>query len=466
LRHSREIPDKGLRNRWAEQSAARKSLEPDPVHTGVGIGFLARPAAKLRSLQKETEIDVTWRRDTPLCVGEPLRPADAPQRAADPPPAAQPDAADVAIVGAGVIGLSIAWRLAAAGLAVTVFDRGDAGASLAATGMLAAATELEPGGADLLALALESRSLWPRYRAELESQSGIDIDYRREGILTVALGRDEVDRLKFRHDLQARAGLTTHWLDGPRVRAMEPALRPSASAGIFCADDHQVDPRCLIPALRRALAARGGRLMENLPVLSLDIAGGRVGGVVTPQGLCRAPIVIVANGAWACEILGDALAVPVRPLKGQALALRSTARTGTPATVEECGFDRTVTAGGVFALLEGARRAFPCIEDMEIEAIWTGFRPTSDDDAPILGATRMPGLVLATGHHRNGILLAPVTAQAIHDLVVGGVMPGAAAGFGLDRFAGSDRRNGRNNSVERGAGLPPQEQTHAAQYQR
>ncbi len=241
-----------------------------------------------------------WRRDTPLCIGEPLKPVDAPLGAADANSAAQPDATDVAIVGAGAIGLSIAWRLASAGLAVTVFDRGDAGASLAATGMLAAATELEPGGLDLLALALESRGLWPRFRAELESQSGIDIDYRREGILTVAIGRDEVDRLKFRHDLQARAGLTTHWLDGPSVRAMEPALRPSASAGIFCADDHQVDPRCLVPALRRALAARGGRLMENLPVLSLEIAGGRADGVVTPQGLCRAPIVIVANGAWAC----------------------------------------------------------------------------------------------------------------------------------------------------------------------
>jgi len=431
---------------------------------------------------------VTRRRDTPLCVGEPLRPADAPLRAVEPSRAVQPDATDVAIVGAGVIGLSIAWRLAAAGLGVTVFDRGDAGASLAATGMLAAATELEPGGADLLALALESRSLWPRYRAELESEAGIDIDYRREGILTVALGRDEVDRLKFRHDLQARAGLVTHWLDGPRVRAMEPALRPSASAGIYCADDHQVDPRCLVPALRRALAARGGRLMENLPVLSLDIAGGRVGGVVTPQGHCRAPTVIVANGAWACEILEDAFAVPVRPLKGQALALRTTARTGTPAhvvwteqvhlapkaggrlivgaTVEECGFDRSVTAGGVFALLEGARRAFPCIEDMEIEAIWTGFRPTSDDDAPILGATGMNGLVLATGHHRNGILLAPVTAQAIHDLVVRGVMAGAAAGFGLDRFARSGPATGANNDVETGGGLPPQEKSHAAQYQR
>jgi len=122
-------------------------------------------------------------------------------------------------------------------------------------------------------------------------------------------------------------------------------------------------------------------------------------------------------------------------------------------TVEECGFDRSVTAGGVFALLEGARRALPSIEDMEIEAIWTGLRPTSDDDAPILGAAGIPGLVLATGHHRNGILLAPVTAQAIHDLVVAGAMTGAAARFGLARFAA-------------GAGWQEEERSHAGQRQR
>jgi glycine oxidase len=213
-----------------------------------------------------------------------------------------------------------------------------------------------------------------------------------------------------------------------------------------------------------------------LPLLALDMAGGRVGGVVTAQGVCRAKSVVVANGAWAGSggLLGALLAVPVRPLKGQALALGASARTGAPrhvvwteqvhlapkaggrlivgATVEECGFDRAVTAGGIFALLEGARRALPSIEDMEVEAIWTGLRPTSDDDAPILGRTDVGGLVLATGHHRNGILLAPVTAQAIRDLVVTGAMPGAAARFGLARFAP--------------AATGYQEERHAAQRQR
>jgi glycine oxidase len=413
----------------------------------------------------------------PFIIGKPLQPVDAVDPIAVPHRATQPASVDVAIVGGGVIGLSIAWRLAAAGLAVAAFERGEvgSGASLAATGMLAAATELEPGGADLLALALESQRIWPRFRDELEAEAGLDIDYRAEGTLTVALGRDEVDRLRFRHELQVRHGLAPRWLDSAAARALEPALRPSVAAGIFCAEDHQVDPRKLVPALRRAAAARGVRIFEHLPVRALDIAGGRVGGIVTDQGLCGASTVVIANGAWAGdrEVLGDALAVPVRPLKGQALALRATSRTGVPAhvvwteqvhlapkaggsllvgaTVEECGFDPAVTAGAVLALLDGARRALPSIEDMEIEAVWTGFRPTSDDDAPILGATDIAGLVLATGHHRNGVLLAPVSAQAIHDLVTAGDMTGAATRFGLARFSPIDP--------------PHQEQAHAAQHQ-
>ncbi|HLH91806.1 MAG TPA: glycine oxidase ThiO [Xanthobacteraceae bacterium] len=404
---------------------------------------------------------MSWRQKGPI-IGERLRMADAPDHAGGPAVESQPAAVDVAIVGAGVVGLSVGWRLAASGLNVALFERDEAGAGAtgAATGMLAAATELEPGGEDLLALALESQRLWPQFRAELEGESGIDLDYRDEGTLTVALGREEVARLRFRHDLQKRAGLATNWLDGAAARALEPGLRPAVTAGIFCPDDHQVDPRRLVPALRNALAARGGKLIEQVPVYSLDIEGSKVNGVVTPEGLCRAGAVILANGAWAGtrELTGEALSIPVRPLKGQALCLRANARTGLPthvvwseqvhlapkaggrvvvgSTVEECGFDRAVTAGAVFALLEGARRALPSIEDMEIEAVWTGFRPTSDDDAPILGTCDIAGLVLATGHHRNGILLAPATAQAIHDLVTEGSMAGAAVRFGLARFGG------------------------------
>jgi glycine oxidase len=384
-----------------------------------------------------------------------------------------PAAVDVAVVGAGVIGLSIAWRLALRGLATAVFERATAGAgaSLAATGMLAAAAEHEPGCHDLLALALDSQRQWPRFRAALEAQSGRDIDFRDGGTLVVALSRDEVERLRFRHDLHKRCGLPTRWLGGPEVRAMEPALRASVAAGLYCADDHQVDPRLVIAALRAAYVVAGGRLFEHCAATRVDLEGGRVAGLATARGGCRARTVVLATGAWTGHVLPIPLIVPVRPLKGQALAVQTTADTGTlghivwteqihmapkgdgrlivGATVEERGFDEAVTAGGLFALLEGARRALPAIDEMPIGAVWTGFRPSSIDDAPIVGPTSIPGLVLATGHHRNGYLLAPATAFAIEALIADGLLPPVAQPFGLDRFdTVAAHRQGENVAAE------------------
>jgi glycine oxidase len=413
---------------------------------------------------------------TPVLPPSAMRTLATPAPAAVGHPAAIPAAVDVAVVGAGLIGLAIAWRLAQRGLSVAVFDRAAAGggASLAATGMLAAAAEHEPGEPELLVLALESQRMWPQFGRALEAQSGLAIDFRESGTLVVALARDEVERLRFRHDLHIRCGLATRWLGGPQVREMEPGLRPSVAAGLFCPDDHQVDPRLVMTALRRAVQASGGHLFEHCAVEALDRNGGRVCGVVTAAGRCRAATVVLAAGAWtAGNLLPDGLVVPVRPLKGQALALTATAETGTlshivwteqvhmaakgdgrliiGATVEERGFDASVTAGGLYALLEGARRAFPGIEEMAVETIWTGFRPSSIDDAPILGATGVDGLVIATGHHRNGYLLAPVTAVAIEAVVAGGTVPAVAHAFGLDRFGGATARR-RELELETGTG--------------
>jgi glycine oxidase len=396
--------------------------------------------------------------DSTIAVGERLK---APPRSTSDATRqlAPPARVDIAVVGAGVIGLSIAWRLARRGLSVAVFDRAQSGTgtSLAATGMLAAAAEHEPGGEDLLMLALESQRLWPQFRSELEADSGLSIGYRSEGTLVVALGRDEVERMRFRFEHQQRAGLDTRWLRGIEVRALEPGLRPSVAAGIACDGDHQVDPRLLIPALVHALQSRGGRLFENCPVTSLEISGGRISGLVTAAGICQARTVIVANGVWAADILlPQCIDIPLRPLKGQALALKTTRQTSTlsrvvwteqihlapksdgrlivGSTMEDAGFNAAITAGGALALLEGVHRALPSSEEMEIETIWSGFRPTTDDDSPILGTTGIRGLLIATGHHRNGILLAPVTAAALEEFVTAGSMTGAAPLFGLDRF--------------------------------
>ena len=374
----------------------------------------------------------------------------------------------VVVIGGGLIGLASAWRLAEAGHAVTVIERDTigAGASLAATGMLAPAAEHEPGSDPLLPLALESLARWPGFRDDLQAASGLDIDYREDGTLVLAIGRDEVERLRFRHDLQVRSGLRARWLSGPEVRAREPRLRPSVTAGLFCEHDHQVDPRLVMAALTRAARAAGVTIVEGCAVEALDWAGGHVRGALTTRGRIGADTVILAAGAWSGEagLLPDHLALPVRPIRGQSLALRTTARTGTlahmvwteqvhmapkgdghlivGATVEDCGFTPGVTAGGLYALLEGARRVLPGIEEMAVEAVWSGFRPTSDDDAPIIDALA-PGLVVATGHHRNGYLLAPATAAAVASLVGTGAVLGFARGFGIARFQRPARRERR-----------------------
>lgn len=376
-----------------------------------------------------------------------------------------PPRTDVAIVGGGLIGLACAWRLAGRGLSVVVIERESvgAGASLAATGMLAPAAEHEPGSDPLLPLALDSLHRWPGFRDDLEAASGLSLDYRADGTLVLAIGRDEVERLRFRYDLQRRSGLDATWLNGGEVRRLEPGLRPSVTAGVQCPLDHQVDPRLVMAALVKACEAAGVAIVEGVAATGLDWTGGRVTGVETASGSIVADTVILAAGAWSGEggLLPDRLALPVRPLKGQALALRTTKQTGTlsrmvwteqihmapksdgqlivGATVEDCGFRPGVTAGGLYALLEGARRVLPGIEEMEVEAVWSGYRPTSDDDAPIID-TLAPGLVAATGHHRNGYLLAPVTADSVAEWVATGEMPAVARSFGLSRFARPEPR--------------------------
>ncbi|MCJ2126126.1 glycine oxidase ThiO [Methylobacterium sp. J-077] len=373
--------------------------------------------------------------------------------------ASLPARTDIAIVGGGLIGLSIAWRLARAGRSVVVVERDTigAGASLAATGMLAPAAEHEPGSDPLLPLALESLRLWPGFRAALEAETGLPIDYRPDGTVVVAIGRDEVERLRFRYDLQRRSGLDAAWLPGTEVRRLEPGLRPSVTAGILCPLDHQVDPRLVMAALAEACRRAGVTLVEHTAVTGLDWSGETVTGLRAGDHAVAAGTVVLASGAWSGEggLLPEALALPVRPLKGQSLALRTNARTGTlsrmiwteqvhmapksdgqlivGATVEDCGFRPGVTAGGLYALLEGARRVLPGIEEMEVEAVWSGYRPTSDDDAPIID-TIAPNLVVATGHHRNGYLLAPVTADAVAALVMHGALPEIAKPFTRARF--------------------------------
>jgi len=366
----------------------------------------------------------------------------------------------VVIIGAGVIGLGIAWRLAGRA-AVTVFDRAKAGsgASHAAAGMLAACCEAEPGEEALVALGRESQARWPAFADELSRATGIDVELRREGTLVLALTADDQAEIAHRLEFQRQLDLPLEWLSAAQTRAREPHLAGKIAGALFSAQDHQVDNRKLAQALRAAAEAAGVTIHEHRPVKEIVVQGGRAKGVALEDGtIAAADIVVLAAGAWSRGIAGlpPDRRPPVRPVKGQMLALqmdpaapllthvlwapgaylvpRRDGRLIVGGTVEEQGFDDKITAGGMLTLLEAAWRAVPAIEELPVAEIWVGHRPGSRDDAPILGPGPAEGLVYATGHHRNGILLAPVTADAIARLVLDDVVEPAIKPFGLERF--------------------------------
>jgi glycine oxidase len=367
----------------------------------------------------------------------------------------------VAIIGAGVIGLGIAWRLAARGAAVMVFDKGaaGAGASHAAAGMLAACAEAEPGEDALVTLGRESQARWPAFAAELEQASGVDVGLRSEGSLVLALTADDQARLNHQLVFQQQLGLPLQWISAAETRRREPHLAGKLAGAVFSPEDTQVDNRKLSAGLRIAAESAGATIHEHRPVSAISSHAGRVDGVVLADGTkIAADVVVLAAGAWSRSIAGVPadLRPPVRPIKGQMLALRMDAaapllnhvvwapgaylvprrdgRLIIGATVEEKGYDTALTAGGLLTLLEAAWRAVPAVEELPIDEMWVGHRPGSRDDAPILGAGPIDGLVYATGHHRNGILLTPITADAIARLVLDGASEAVIRPFGIERF--------------------------------
>jgi glycine oxidase len=374
---------------------------------------------------------------------------------------------NVAIIGAGVIGLGIAWRLAARGASVAVFDKGaaGAGASHAAAGMLAACSEAEPGEEALVTLGRESQARWPAFAAELEQASGIDVELRREGTLVVALTADDQARLNHQLVFQQKLGLPLQWISAAETRRREPHLAGKLAGAVFSPEDTQVDNRKLAAALRIAALAAGASVSEHRPVSTISSHAGRVDGIVLADGSkVAADTVVLAAGAWSRNIAGlpAELRPAVRPIKGQMLALRMDpaapllthvvwapgaylvprrdGRLLVGATVEEKGYDTSLTAGGVLTLLEAAWRVVPAVEELPIDEMWVGHRPGSRDDAPILGAGPLDGLVYATGHHRNGILLTPITADTIARLILDDLADPLIRPFGIERFAPAHAR--------------------------
>jgi glycine oxidase len=412
------------------------------------------------------------------------------------------EAVDVAVVGGGIIGLAIAWRAAEAGLTVAVLDPTPRrGASWVAAGMLAPVTEVHYGEEELLALNLASAERWPSFAAELEEASGLPAGFDAGGTLVVAYDRDDREALAALTAYQASLGLDVERLTSRQARQREPMVAAGIAAAASAPHDHRVDPRAATAALWAATERAGVRHVAER-VVRIDTnaqsgGGTRVTGVTTASGTQLEASTVVVAAAWESPSLlatvPGAPTVPVRPVKGQLLVLRAHEGGSRPtangaaavgdagprpaagvdigpllhgsvralvegshvylvprrdgrlivgATVEEQGSDRSVTAGGVYQLLRDASLVVPGISELELLEAIAGLRPATPDNAPVLGPSEQgpAGLVLATGHFRNGILLSAITADIITELLVDGAVPALARPFSPHRFTRSPDR--------------------------
>jgi len=366
-------------------------------------------------------------------------------------------AVDVAIIGGGIMGSAIALRLCQRGIGVTVIERGIPGAeaSSAAAGILGPQMEAE-GPGPLLELGLKSRALYPALAAELRELTGIDVGYDRSGVLAVAFDEAGEAALSARRAWQLARGLRVDSLSGEAARAREPALGPAVRAALAFNDDAQVVARELARAFSQAAAGAGARFLTGRYVRRVLTDKGAVTGVELDGDALPAAVVVVAAGSWSGLVEGAGVPpAVVRPARGQLVSIETRPplfrsvvsapggylvprRDGTVlagSTVEMAGFRKEVTVGGLAAILTLARTVIPALADAPVTGSWSNFRPFTEDHLPVLGATGVRGLVLATGHFRNGILLAPITAQAIAELVATGQPPIDLAPFAIERFA-------------------------------
>ncbi len=360
--------------------------------------------------------------------------------------------ADVLVVGGGIIGLAVAWRVRQQGMSVTLLEREQTGqgTSRVAAGMLAPVAEVEFGeaGRRLLELGLRAAALWPAFAAELQELTAIELALQQTGTLLLARDADEARELERQLSFRSSLGLRVERLRASQAREREPALAPTLRLALEAPDDHSIDPRPVLAALRAACVQTGVELREHAPVARVELDGaGKLSGVILQSGeRIAAEQVVLAAGPWSELIDGlePSARVPVRPVKGQILRLRDPAGPGLlrrtvrfeggyllprgdgryvlGASMEERGYELAPTAGAVYELLRDAQALVPGVRELEIEELSVGLRPATPDNAPVIGRGAIEGLIWATGHHRNGILLAPLTAE-----LLGGLLHPAAA---------------------------------------
>jgi glycine oxidase len=353
---------------------------------------------------------------------------------------------DVIVVGGGIIGLACAWRARQRGLSVLVVERSSAGsgASSVAAGMLAPVTEAEFAEEELLRLNLEGFKRWDEFAAEL----GAELHHRRHGALVVAADRDDAEELRRLHEFQRSLGLNAEWLTPSEARRLEPALSPRVGGAILAPHEQHLDPVAVV----QALLTKGLDVVEGDPVVGLDEHGVRL-----RSGLAlEADQIVIAAGCWSGAGIDGVPELPIRPIKGQILALRrpldrplaehlirtprcyvldrGDGRVVVGGTMEEQGFDTRVTVDGVYRLLEAAWEVLPDVQELEFDGAHAGLRPGTPDNLPVIGRGELPNVIWATGHYRNGVLLAPITAEAVAELLTGGEPPAVARPFAPERF--------------------------------
>lgn len=362
---------------------------------------------------------------------------------------------DVLIVGAGIIGCSVARELARRRLRVVVLDRQEPGqeASWAAAGMLTPAAESSES-LPLVPFAKASLALYTEFVEQIEHTTGCKTDYRRDGALEIFFGKDaEEHRAEWLAALRA-TGFTPQPLSAAELRQMEPALALDAAAGALLADEGAVDNRLLSQAVAEAARREGAELRAGVEVTRLLCADGRATGVETRHERLSAKHVVFAAGSFTSQIAGAERYAPTIPARGQMAALRparmpvgrvlrgpsylvprADGRLLIGATVEHVGYEKAVTPGGIGRLLADAVRMVPALDGAPIVETWSGLRPDTPDHLPVLGPTDMEGLWFATGHFRNGILMAPATALAIGQWITEGKTAMPVEHFSAMRFA-------------------------------
>ncbi|MEJ5350930.1 MAG: glycine oxidase ThiO [Melioribacteraceae bacterium] len=349
------------------------------------------------------------------------------------------------IVGGGIIGLAVGWQLVRNGKNVEIYESNTAGkaASWVAAGMLAPYAESYFEGLELFELCKESLDLYPKFIDELKEDSGISLNLDKCGTLIIGFNRDDVERIQRLYNFYVQNQFPVYWLDGEEAREIEPMLSPKTIAAIWIPDEAQIDNRALIEALKIAFVKREGHIYENKLVDEIKLYNNKVVGIKVNNSFIDTSNskVILAAGSWSKKIegLSEEILPPVRPVKGQIISLnmngsfklthiirapdvyltpKSDGRLLVGASSEEKGFDLNPTAGEIMWLLRRAWEAVPYVYELSINELSVGLRPGSRDNAPIIGQSKIENLYYATGHYRHGILLTPITAYGMKELIM------------------------------------------------